>query len=77
MTVEEIKAAIEQLSEPGRRKLADWLEEIESAAWDAEMERDFSPSGRGERLIDEVSEEIDKGRFRPLQEGLCSRPKPR
>ncbi len=76
MTVEEIKAAIEQLSEPERRKLADWLEEIGAAAWDAEMERDFSPGGRGERLLDEVNQEIDRGKFRPLKEGLRARMKP-
>ena len=38
MTVEAIKAAIEQLAEPERRKLADWFEQLEEQAWDAETD---------------------------------------
>ena len=44
MDVETIKAAITTLSEPERRALADWLQELEDGAWDVEMERDFSPA---------------------------------
>jgi hypothetical protein len=73
MTVEAIKAAIEQLSEPERRKLADWFTELEEQAWDAEMERDFSPGGRGHHLVEKINQEIDKAKFAPLEEGLPSR----
>jgi hypothetical protein len=75
MTVEAIKVAIEQLPEPERRKLADWLEELEEKAWDSEMERDFSPGGRGHHLLRRVVQDIDKGKFTPLDEGLRSRQK--
>ncbi len=75
MTVEAIKAAIEQLSEPERKKLAEWLWELEEQAWDAEMERDFSPGGRGQHLVDEVNEAIDRGDFSPLEEGPHARHK--
>ena len=73
MKVETIKAAIEQLSEPERRALAAWFLELEEQAWDAEMERDFSPGGRGRDLIQEVTREIEDGKFTRLDEGLRSR----
>jgi len=70
MTVQAIKAAIEQLTEPERRELADWLKELEEVAWDAEMERDFSPGGRGHHLVEKINREIDEGKFTPLEERL-------
>jgi hypothetical protein len=73
MTVESIKAAIEQLTEPERRKLADWFEELEEQAWDAEMERDFSPGGRGHHLVEKINQAIDQAKFAPLEEGFASR----
>ncbi len=73
MNVEAIKTAIEQLSEPERRALAAWLDELEDQAWDAEMERDFSPKGRGHSLLKKVNEEIDGGKFTPLSDGLNAR----
>jgi hypothetical protein len=73
MTVEAIKAAIEQLTEPERRKLADWFEQLEEQAWDAEMEQDLSSGGRGRHLVEKIDQEIDHGKFTPLEEGLRSR----
>ena len=73
MTVEAIKAAIEQLSESERRKLADWITELEEQVWDAEMERDFSPGGRGHHLVEKINQEIDSAKFAPLEEGFSSR----
>jgi hypothetical protein len=70
MTVEAIKAAIEQLTEPERQKLADWFTELQEQAWDAEMERDFSPGGRGHHLVEKINQEIDQAKFAPLEEGL-------
>ncbi len=73
MDVETIKAAIETLSEPERRALADWLQELEDRAWDAEMERDFSPGGRAQALAEKIDQEIEEGKFTPLDEGMRSR----
>jgi hypothetical protein len=73
MTVEAIKAAIGQLTEPERRELADWLEQLEEQAWDAEMEQDFSPGGPGHHLVEKINQEIDQGKFTPLEKGLRSR----
>jgi hypothetical protein len=60
MTVEAIKSAIQELSEPDRQELASWFEELEERAWDAEMERDFSPGGRGYDLVKRINSEINK-----------------
>ncbi len=73
MDVETIKAEIETLSEPERRALADWLQELEDRAWDAEMERDFSPGGRAQALAEKIDREIEEGKFTPLDEGMRSR----
>jgi len=73
MTVEAIKAAIGQLTEPERRELADWFEQLEDGAWDTEMEQDFSPGGPGHHLVEKISQEIDQGKFTPLERGLRSR----
>jgi hypothetical protein len=73
MDVETIKAAIETLSESERRVLADWLQELEDRAWDAEMERDFSPGGRAQALAEKINREIEEGKFTPLDEGMRSR----
>jgi hypothetical protein len=73
MTLEAIKAVIEQLTEPERRELADWFEQLEERAWDAEMEQDLSPGGRGHPLVEKINQEIDEGKFTPLEKGLRSR----
>lgn len=73
MTVEAIKDAIVHLSEPERRQLADWFGELEEAAWDREMEQDFSPGGRGYQLVEKVDREISEDKFTSLEEGLRAR----
>ena len=70
MTVQAIKDAIEQLSGPERRELADWFERLEEEAWDAEMERDFAPGGRGHHLVEKINQQIHAGKFTPLEKGL-------
>jgi len=72
MTVKAIKDAIEQLSEPDRRELADWFAQLEERAWDSEMELDFSPRGRGRHLVDKINQGIEE-KFMPLAKGLRSR----
>lgn len=73
MTVQAIKAAIEQLSEPERRELANWFDQLEEEAWDAEMEQDLAPGGRGHHLLDKINQQIDDGKFTPLVQGLRHR----
>jgi hypothetical protein len=71
MTVEAIKDAIVHLSEPERKQLADWLEELEEEAWDRQIEHDFSPGGRGVHLLEEVKADINAGRTKPMKEFLA------
>ena len=65
--MEAIKAAIEQLPERDRRRLADWLDDLEERSWDAEIEHDFSAGGRGTQLLRQVEQEIDEGKAQPIQ----------
>lgn len=77
MTVEAIKEEISHLSEQERKQLADWLEELEAQAWDKQIERDFAPGGRGERLIAKVEADIAAGGFRPVEEFCAEQKTPR
>ena len=71
MNLEAIKDAIVHLSEPERRNLADWFDELEEDAWDRQMEQDSSPGGRGVHLLREVQAEIASGRTKPMDEFLA------
>jgi hypothetical protein len=71
MTVEAIKQEIGHLSEPERKLLLDWLEELEEEAWDREMEQDFAPGGRGAHLLEEVKADIAAGRTKPMDQFLA------
>jgi len=75
MTVDAIKEAIAHLSEADRKQLADWFEELEERAWDEEIERDFSPGGRGMPLLAELEREIAEGKTRPIEEVCAERRK--
>jgi len=77
MSVEAIKAAIEQLPESDRRRLADWLDDLEERSWDAQIERDFSAGGRGTQLLRQVEQETAEGKAEPIQEGFARRREPR
>jgi hypothetical protein len=46
-------------------------------AWDQQIERDFSPDGRGAQLLEELEREISEGKTRPIDEGLAERTKSR
>lgn len=73
MTVEAIKEEITHLSEPERKELTDWLEELEEQAWDDKIERDFAPGGRGAAWGERVKADITAGKFTSLEEGLRAR----
>jgi hypothetical protein len=77
MTLEAIKEAIGHLPEPDRRKLADWLADLEEHAWDEQIERDFSPGGPGLPLLEQVKQEIEEGKARRMEEGFAARRKSR
>lgn len=70
MTVEAIKEAITHLSGPERRQLTEWFDELKEDEWDRQMEKDFSPGGRGIAWGERVKADIAAGKFTPLEEGL-------
>jgi hypothetical protein len=61
-----IKPAIEELPEEEKRALVDWLLALDREKWDTEISEDFSPSGRGMKILNQVDAAIDRGDFRPL-----------
>ena len=68
MTVEAIKHALEELSDPDRYEVAHWLEAMQERSWDCQMERDFVPGGPAQSLFDELSREIDEGNTMSMEE---------
>jgi len=42
--------------------LAAWLFERDQAEWDAEIERDFSPGGAGNALLEEMKADARAGK---------------
>lgn len=75
MTLEAIKEAIQQLPPEQQTMLASWLSERAWKSWDAEIERDFAPGGRGKALLAELKREIAGSETQPLSEGLAQRRK--
>ena len=75
--MESIKEAIEQLPPDRQTILANWLIERASKVWDEQIERDFSPGGRGKPLLAELEREIADGKNRPMEEGFAERRKSR
>ena len=75
MTVEAIKEAIEQLPAEDQTRLAMWLSERDWNAWDEQIERDFSPAGRGAPWLAELEREIAEGATHPIEEGFIARRK--
>jgi hypothetical protein len=71
MTVKTIKEAIEHLPAEDQIELWQWFDDRQKAAWDAEIERDFSAGGSGMFLLEEAREDLAAGRTKPLDEFLA------
>ncbi|SPE34280.1 conserved hypothetical protein [Candidatus Sulfopaludibacter sp. SbA6] len=71
MTVKAIKEAIEHLPVEDQAELWQWLDDRQQATWDAEIERDFSPGGRGRFLLEEAKSDLAAGRTKPLDQFLA------
>jgi len=69
MTLEAVKKAIEDLPKRKQTALLRWLEKRQDAAWDEEIERDFSPGGRGIPLLEKAKADVRAGKFRPMPAG--------
>ena len=66
-TLQEIQAAITELSSSEREALLSWLLEADRKVWDEEISRDFSEGGAGMKLLGDVDEQIRCGNFDPLE----------
>ena len=75
MTVEAIKESIVHLPEPERRQLTQWFDDFKEDEWDRQMEKDFSPGGRGMAWCESVEADIAAGKFTSLEEGFRLRRK--
>lgn len=62
-TVEEIKHAIEKLSDRDRSEIARFVNGWEDDAWDRQMKADAA-AGKFDRLIAEADAEIESGNLR-------------
>ncbi len=64
--VEEIKAAIEQLTPQERCELAAFLNPGEDDDWDRQMKQDAQPSGKLDRLMEAAKREYEQGKSLPF-----------
>jgi hypothetical protein len=67
MSLAEIEKAIDELPPKELTKLAAYVVHRDKAAWDQEIEEDFSPGGRHETALEKIDAEIESaisGRFR-------------
>lgn len=64
MTLEALKQAIAALPAEEKAALATWLNEQAMDEWDRQMQKDFSPGGRGMRVVEKVKADIRAGKFR-------------
>jgi len=62
MSLAEIEKAVDALTPEELTKLASFIRERENAAWDRQIDADFSEGGRLRPVLDEVREDIRKGR---------------
>ena len=69
MTLPEIQKAIESLPQDEQTKLATWVAERDMAAWDAELDRDFSAGGAGDEILGNVRLQVRAGKSKPFSSG--------
>jgi len=66
MSLAEIKQEVIKLSNDELAELTAFIRERYNAAWDREIEEDFSPGGKHERILAKIDSQIDAGDFTPL-----------
>jgi hypothetical protein len=69
MTLDTIKEAITGLPTNDKAALTTWLLQQDMDDWDRQMQRDFSPGGRGAALVRKVKEDVAAGKFTPMNTG--------
>lgn len=66
MSLAEIEKAVDRLSREELAKLAAYIARHDKAAWDEELERDFSQGGKHAAALEKIDAEIDAGNFTSL-----------
>ena len=66
MSLSEIEKAVDELPPNELAKLAAYVARRDKLAWDRELEEDFSPGGKHEKVLEKIDAEIDAGNFTPL-----------
>ena len=66
MSLAEIEKAVDRLSPEELAKLAAYIARHDHAAWDKQLEDDFSRGGKHEEALKKIDAEIDAGKFTPL-----------
>jgi hypothetical protein len=64
--VEEIKAAIEQLSPEERCELAALLNPVEDDDWDRQLKKDADPGTKLHQLMEAANKEYEQGKSLPF-----------
>ena len=73
MSLAEIKTAVDALSADELTELATFIRERDNAAWDRQIDNDFSDAGRLSSVAEEVRADIRAGRLQdlPAKPHLC------
>ena len=66
MSLSEIEKAVDELPPNELAKLAAYVARRDKLAWDRELEEDFSPAGKHEKVLEKIDAEIDAGNFTAL-----------
>jgi hypothetical protein len=66
MSLSEIEKAVDELPPNELAKLAAYIARRDKLAWDRELEEDFSPGGKHEKVLEKIDAEIDAGNFTAL-----------
>ncbi len=66
-SLREIQTEIGALTVEERAALLDWLLHADRQAWDEQIRGDFSASGAGMKLLDDVDGQIRTGNFRLME----------
>ena len=66
MSLSEIEKAVDELPPKELAKLAAYVARRDKLAWDRELEEDFSPGGKHEKVLEKIDAEIDAGNFTAL-----------
>ncbi|PYK21086.1 MAG: hypothetical protein DME55_00290 [Verrucomicrobia bacterium] len=64
--VQEIKAAIEQLTPEERCELAALLNPVEEDDWDRQMKKDAEPGKKLHRIMEAANKEYEQGKSLPF-----------